>query len=150
MKPLIVLLTAFVCALLNIKIFSGEFDYALSGRIAMAAMLVFTSTAHFAFTKGMVMMMPDFIPYKIQLVYLTGIIEITAAIGLLIPDSKLVTGYILIVFFALLLPANINAARKQVDYQKATYTGSGVKYLWFRVPLQIFFILWVYFFAIKF
>ena len=43
-----------------------------SGRIAMSAMLAFTAVAHFVFTKGMTMMLPDFIPYKIETVYLTG------------------------------------------------------------------------------
>ena len=31
-------------------------------------------------------------------------------------------------------------------YQNGTYTGNGINYLWFRIPLQIFFILWVYYF----
>ena len=44
----------------------------------------------------------------------------------------------------LALPANIYAAIKRVDYQKATFNGSGANYLWFRIPLQILFIVWMY------
>ncbi len=149
MKPLIVLLSVFGISLLVTKILRGNFDFALSGKIAMSAMLVFTAVAHFAFTKGMAMMLPDFIPYKTETVYLTGIMEITFAIGLFIPNFRVITGWLLIAFFILILPANIYASIKQIDYQKGTFDGNGLSYLWFRIPLQILFIVWTYISAIK-
>ena len=149
MKPLIVLLTVFAISLLTIKFVRGNFEFALSGRIAMAAMLVFTAIAHFAFTKGMAMMLPDFIPYKTEVVYLTGIIEIAAAIGLFIPSFSVITAWLLIAFFILILPANIYAAINHIDYQNGTFDGNGLSYLWFRIPLQILFIVWTYLSAIK-
>ena len=149
MKPFIILLSAFIICMGITKLFTREFDYPLSGKIAMSVMLVFTSTAHFIYTKGMVMMMPGFIPYKKGLVYLTGLIEIAAAAGLLIFPLSHITAWLLILFFVLVLPANIRAAVGNINYQKGDSNGSGVKYLWFRIPLQLFFVLWVYFFAIK-
>ena len=149
MKPLIVLLSVFAVSLFATKIFRGNYDFALSGRIAMSVMLVFTAVAHFAFIKGMVMMLPDFIPYKTTTVYLTGIIEIAAAVGLFIPSLRIVTAWLLIAFFLLILPANIFAAIKHIDYQKGTSDGNGLTYLWFRIPLQILFIVWTYLSAIK-
>lgn len=149
MKPLIVLLSVFIISLLITKVFKNGFDIALSGRIAMSAMLVFTAIGHFAFNKGMTMMLPDFIPFKAEVVYLTGIIEIAAAIGLFIPSLRIVTAWFLIAFFVLILPANIHAAIKQIDYQKGTFEGNGLIYLWFRVPLQLLFIAWTYLSAIK-
>jgi uncharacterized membrane protein len=148
MKPLIVLIVVFVLSLFVIRMVNGVFDYSLSGRIAMSVMLLFTSLGHFKFTDGMSKMMPERVPFKKELVYITGFIEIAAAIGLLIPSSQKLTGWLLILFFLLILPANINAALKRVDYEKGTYEGPGINYLWFRVPLQIFFIMWVYYFAI--
>jgi uncharacterized membrane protein len=150
MKPLIVLLVSFVIALIVTRLIVGDFNVVLSGRIAMALMLAFTAIGHFTFTKGMVMMIPDFIPFKKALVYFTGVIEILAAAGLLISSYQVLTAWLLIVFFIVLLPANINAAIRHIDYQKGTFTGSGLTYLWFRVPLQILFILWTYFSAIRF
>jgi uncharacterized membrane protein len=150
MKPLIVLLVTFVIALVVTKIANGYCKTALSARIAMSVMLLFTASAHFAFTKGMAMMVPSFIPYKTEIIYATGIIEIIAAIGLLIPNFKETAGWLLILFFVLLLPANINAAIKHIDYQKGTLEGNGVNYLWFRIPLQILFILWTYLCSIRF
>lgn len=149
MKPLIVLIVVFGLSLLGTKFIRGNFEIALSGRIAMSAMLIFTAIAHFAFTKGMAMMLPDFIPYKSQVIYLTGIIEIAAAIGLFIPALRVITAWLLIVFFILILPANIYAALKQIDYQKGSFDGNGLYYLWFRVPLQILFIIWIYLSTIK-
>lgn len=148
MKPLLVLLLTFLIAVTITRLISGQYETALSGRIAISVMLIFTGSAHFFFTDGMTMMVPDLIPFKKGLVYLTGIIEILAAIGLLIPSISILTGWLLIIFFILLLPANINAAQRHIDYQKGTTDGSGLNYLWFRVPLQIFFILWVYLSAI--
>lgn len=149
MKPLIVLVSVFGISLLATKFFRGNFEFALSGRIAMSVMLVFTAVAHFTFTKGMAMMLPDFIPYKTETVYLTGIIEIVAAIGLFIPNFRVITAWLLIVFFILILPANIYSALKYIDYQKGTSDGNGLTYLWFRIPLQILFICWTYLSSIR-
>jgi uncharacterized membrane protein len=148
MKPLIVLIVTFLISLLFLYFFRGQYELALSGRIAMSVMLAFTSLGHFLYTKGMTMMIPDFIPFKKLMVYLTGIFEIATAIGLQISTIRQLTGWALIVFFVIMLPANINAAIKKVDYQKGTLGGSGINYLWFRIPLQVIFILWVYYFTL--
>ena len=149
MKPLWVLLTVFALALIATKLISGDFLFALSGRVAMSAMLVFTAIGHFAFPAGMAMMLPDFIPFRRKLVLLTGIIELGAAVGIQLESWRNLTGWLLIVFFLLVLPANIYAAVKKVDYQKANHDGPGVSYLYFRIPLQVLFILWTYFSVIR-
>jgi uncharacterized membrane protein len=148
MKPLFILLGTFVLSLIILKSGFGGFNYSLSGRISMSIMLMFASAGHFAFPKGMMLMVPDFFPFKKILVYFTGMVEIAAAAGLLIHPLQRITSFLLIGFFILILPANINAAIRNIDYQKATNDGNGVTYLWFRIPLQVFFIVWTYFFAI--
>jgi len=150
MAPLFVLLGSFLISLIATKMFTKTFDYPLAGRIAMAVMLVFTAIGHFAFTKGMTMMLPHFIPFKTIVIYLTGIFEIIAAIGLLIQSVRVLAGWILILLFFSLLPANVNAAIHHIDYQKGSFDGNGLIYLWFRIPLQILFIVWTYLSAIKF
>jgi len=150
MAPLIVLLITFVIVLVFTRIFLSEFKVSFSARVAMSVMLLFTAVAHFAFTEGMAMMIPSFIPFKTILVYFTGFLEILLAIGLLIPATRIIAGWCLMGLFILLLPANIYAAINNIDYQQGTYDGQGLTYLWFRVPLQIFFIAWVYFSTIKF
>lgn len=149
MSPLGVLLGAFLVSLLLIELLTKAVNYPLSGRIAMAVMLVFTAIGHFAFTKGMTMMVPNFVPFKTEVIYLTGVVEIMAAVGLLIPRLRVWTGWALILFFILLLPGNIKAAVDHIDYQKGTFDGAGPAYLWFRIPLQLLFIVWTYLSAIK-
>lgn len=149
MKPLIVLLLSFTISLFILKIIKKEYDFALSARIAMSIMLVFTAVGHFAFTKGMSMMIPKFIPFKESFVYLTGMFEILLAIGLLITKFKTISGYALIIFLLLMLPANIYASVNNVNLQKGTLDGNGITYLWFRIPLQILFIIWTYISTIR-
>lgn len=149
MKPLVVLLSCFVIAVFVIKIVNKKYDFALSARIAISIMLCFTAIGHFAFTKGMSMMIPQFIPYKETFVHLTGLFEILLAIGLLIPKLKVVSGWALIVFLVLMLPANIYASLNNVNYQKGTFDGHGITYLWFRIPLQFLFIVWTYLSSIR-
>lgn len=94
-------------------------------------------------------MLPGFITLKTETVYLTGFTEVAAAIRLFIPNLKIVTAWLLVIFFILILPANIYASIKHIDYQKGTFDGPGLNYLWFRIPLQILFIVWTYLSAIK-
>lgn len=149
MKPLVMLLSSFVIAVFVVKIVKKEYDFAFSARIAMSIMLCFTAIGHFAFTKGMSMMIPPFIPFKTSLVYLTGLFEIFLAASLLIPKLKVISGWTLIVFLLLMLPANVYASIHNVNYQKGTLDGNGLSYLWFRIPLQFLFIAWTYFSSIR-
>ncbi len=149
MKPLFVLIFTFLLALFFLKKKKSIYDYTQAGQIAMSVMLIFTGMAHFVFTEGMAMMLPSFLPCKIFLVYITGGLEIVFAVVLFVPQLKITTDWGLIVFLSAILPANIYAAMKQINYQEATLDGHGLSYLWFRIPLQVFFILWVYFFMIK-
>jgi uncharacterized membrane protein len=144
MEPELTLVITFILALFIIRIRRGTYQYALAGRIAMSCMLLVTSIAHFFFVDGMALMMPDFIPFKNVCVYITGILEFAAAIFLLIPKYSRATGWLLILFFLILTPFNIYAAMKHVDMEKVDFTGDGPAYLWYRIPLQLFFMLWVY------
>ena len=148
MKPLIVLIAGFAISLLVLKLVTGHFHLSLAGRIAMSAMLLFTAIGHFIFTKGMTLMLPGSMPFKTAIVYFTGVIEIAAAAGLLIPSLEVITAWLLIVFFIVLLPANFHAALNHIDIERASGGGPGPAYLYFRIPLQLLFIAWVYYFAL--
>lgn len=150
MKPFIVLILATAIALLIIIFSKGVYNIALSARIGMSVMLLFTAMGHFMFTEGMTMMIPEYIPFRKELVYFTAIVEIAGAIGLHLPQFRTLTGWLLIIFLILVLPANIRASINQIDFQKGTYDGNGIKYLWFRIPLQILFIGWIYLSSIRF
>lgn len=99
MKPLIVLLAIFCLALVGTRVVGPDWNPTFAGNLAMAVMLMFTALGHFKFADGMALMVPEFMPFKRELVLGTGIIEIIAAIGLLIPAYRSLTALLLIIFF---------------------------------------------------
>jgi uncharacterized membrane protein len=141
MKPLILLLIVFGVA----AIFCA---FSVAGNIAMCAMLCFTALGHFKFHRGMEKMLPARVPLKNLVVYASGVAEILLGVGLLFPAIRHVAAIVLIVFLVLVLPANINAARQHINYETGESDGKGLEYLWFRVPLQAFFIGWIVYFSI--
>lgn len=147
MKPLIVLIASFLAVLVFSRLF-GSWNTIFAGNVSMAVMLVFTAIGHFIFPKGMLMMLPMAVPFKRTVVFGTAWLEVAAAIGLLIPATRSLTALLLMLFFISVLPANINAALKKVDFEKADHSGNDISYLWIRIPLQVVFILWVWYFGI--
>jgi len=149
MKLLTILFVTFVLALAGTKIFQGEWNFLFSGNLGMAVFIIFTGFSHFKFQKGMVMMIPEFIPAKLFWVYFTGIIEIAAGIGLMIPTIRELTAVLLIIFYILIFIANINSSKKNINIFKADFTGPGMSYLYKeRIPMQIILIAWTWYFGI--
>ncbi|WBV61147.1 hypothetical protein PFY12_03275 [Chryseobacterium camelliae] len=149
MKLLIILFVTFILTLLGIKIFQGNWDFLFSGNLGMAVFIIFTGISHFKFQKGMAMMIPDFIPAKMFWVYFTGIIEIAAGVGLMIPSIRETTAVLLIIFYVLVFVANINASKKRINIFKADYTGPGMSYLYKeRILMQLILIVWTWYFGI--
>ncbi|GAO41205.1 DoxX family protein [Flavihumibacter petaseus] len=148
MKVILVLLAAFVLASVGIRVTAGYWQPRPAGNIALCIMLFFTAFGHWRFTDAMARMIPGPVPFKKELVYITGLLEILAGVALLIPVVREKAGWFLLVFFVLLLPANIYAAINKIDYQQVDREGNGLSYLWFRIPMQIALMVWVYYFAI--
>ena len=147
MAPLIILLVTFGLLIILDRFLLGErIGLSLTGRIAMAAMLVATGISHFTNTDQMVVMMPDFMPAKRELVYFTGVCELVAVVGLVWNKTARLASVLLIVFCVLVLPANIAGSLKSVNFGGMEY---GPVYLLLRVPMQLFFIWWVWWFGIK-
>lgn len=149
MKPLFVLMAAFALTALGFKLIQKRWNPKAAGRIAMSCMLLFTASGHFIFAEGMSMMLPDFFPLKKAVILMTGFLEIALAVGLLFTKTRRISSLLLIAFFICILPANIYAALNHLDLEKGTFTGPGPGYLWIRIPLQLLFISWVYYFGLK-
>jgi uncharacterized membrane protein len=50
---------------------------------------------------------PSYLPYALFLVYLTGIMEIAGGIGIIYPETRVVSGRLLAIFLIAVFPANI-------------------------------------------
>src|SRR5687768_10670885 len=147
MAPLIFLLATFgVLFLVNKFLLHGRLDLSFIGRASMAVMLIVTGVSHFTNTDEMVAIMPDFMPAKRVTVYVTVVCELLAVIGLLWDKTARLASILLIVFFVLVLPANITGSLKAVQFGGMEY---GPWYLLFRIPLQIFFIWWVWYSGLR-
>ena len=149
MKPFFVLIICFGISCLATYFVKGFIDVSASGKIALSIMLFFTAIGHFKFKKGMAMMLPSFVPAKELIILATGIIEFLLAIAIGISPLQTLAGWLLIAMFILFLPANIYAASRHLDYEKGTYDGNGLSYLWFRIPFQILLIGWTYYFVVN-
>jgi uncharacterized membrane protein len=115
---------------------------AARARVGLSLFFIFTSIGHFIRTEGMALMLPPSVPYRAELVYITGVLELLGAIGIWIPGLMRLTGVLLILMLLGLLPANVYAAINRIDFGGH---GAGPVYLLARVPFQLFVIWWTYF-----
>ena len=107
-----------------------------AARTGLAAMLLFTATAHFTpIRHDLVKMIPPVFPAPMMLVYLTGMLEIVGAVGILIRRFRPAAGVCLVLLFAAILPANIHASQSGVGL-----SGQPPTPLPLRVPIQMLFI----------
>jgi uncharacterized membrane protein len=107
-----------------------------AARYALVVMFVFTATAHFNKMKhDLARMIPAFFPQRLCLVYITGVLELLGALGLMLHQFWRVAGVCLIVLLIAIFVANVNAARKSI-----TLRGRPATPLWLRTPMQILFI----------
>jgi uncharacterized membrane protein len=110
-------------------------------RVGLSLFFIFTSMGHFMRTEEMAAMIPSFVPYRTELIYLTGVFELLGAIGVWIPRFRKLTGVLLILMLVGLLPANIYSAINRIDFGGH---GAGPAYLLVRIPFQLFAICWTY------
>ncbi|PWT90727.1 MAG: hypothetical protein C5B54_06625 [Acidobacteria bacterium] len=119
-------------------------SWEVSTRFGLGVMFLFTATAHFtSMKKDLERMIPSWVLYPRAMVYFTGVCEILGAMGLFIPSLQMIAGIGLIIFLIAVLPANINAARTG-----STLRGNPPTPLALRIPMQILFILLIWWSAI--
>ena len=111
-------------------------------RVGLSLFFVITASQHFINTQPMAAMIPPAIPYRTEIVYLTGVLELLGAIGVWIPRLVRLTGLLLILMLIAILPANLYSAINRIEFGGH---GAGVAYLLVRIPFQLFVMWWTYF-----
>jgi uncharacterized membrane protein len=107
-----------------------------SARIALALMFLFTATAHFNRMKeDLIRMVPPSFPNPRALVFVTGLLEIAGAFGLLVPGTRRLAAGCLALLLLALFPANASAARRGL-----TLRGKPATPLVPRVAIQLLFL----------
>jgi uncharacterized membrane protein len=114
---------------------------ALRARAGVSLLFAFTGFGHFLQTDAMAAMLPPAIPYRHELIYLSGVLELLGAVGVWLPPLTRLTGLCLIAMLVGVLPSNVYAA-----YAHVAFGGheTGPAYLLVRVPFQALVIWWVY------
>lgn len=121
-------------------------DSGRRGRASLALLFMFTSLGHFAQTAQMAEMLPAWVPSRVAIVYVTGVLEAAGAIGLLIPQFSRLAGTCLLLFLVAVFPANVYAA-----FARAPMGGheAGPMYLLARGPFQLLLMWWTWRFAVR-
>ncbi|MET0645399.1 MAG: DoxX family protein [Pyrinomonadaceae bacterium] len=115
---------------------------AARARVGLTLFFLFAGVGHFIKTEEMAAMLPPGVPFRVEAVYVTGVLELLGAVGVWVPGLTRLTGLCLILLLVCVLPANIYAALNRVDFGGH---GAGPAYLLVRVPFQLFVIWWTYF-----
>lgn len=110
-------------------------------RLGLSLFFAFTALGHFVRSEETAEMLPPAFPYRMGVVYLTGVLEPLGAVGVWVPGLTRLTGLCLVLMLLAFLPANIYSAVNRVDF--GGHEG-GPAYLLVRVPFQFFVIWWTY------
>jgi uncharacterized membrane protein len=115
-------------------------------RIGLVVMLFFTAVAHFApaLKHDLAAMIPPPFTGNMAIIYLTGVLEIAGAVGLLIPRYRRAAAIGLVLLLLGMFPANVYAALSGV-----TLRGQPATELWLRTPMQIVWIAMLWWSSIR-
>ena len=116
-----------------------------AGLIAVVIMFVFTGATHFTAMKhDYAAMLPGPLSGNLGIIYLSGVLEIAGALGLLVPRTRRLAGICLALYLVAVFPGNVYAAVNEVPFR-----GEPPTPLWLRTPIQLFFIGMVWWTAVR-
>ena len=117
-----------------------------AGVIGLSLVFLVAGFGHFVETQPMTQLLPSWLPYQTSIIYLIGIVEFIMVFGLLNRKTRKQFGWIAIFLFIIFLPFNVYGAYSQVEFGGHVW---GLNYLFLRIPLQLIFIFWAYWFCVK-
>ena len=107
---------------------------------------IFFSLGHFVNAEGMVEMLPIWVPSRLSIIYLTGVLELFIGMALFVPKHQINAAKAAVLVLIIFFPANIYAAINGVGLGGHQW---GAIYLLVRLPLQFILIAWAYYLCIK-
>jgi uncharacterized membrane protein len=113
-------------------------------RIILAICIIVVGVMHFVVSDSFVKIVPDYLPYHLGLVYISGFFEILGGIGILVPPVSQAAAWGLLILFIAVFPANINMAVNAIDLP---YIPDSSLLRWGRLPLQAVLIAWAWWYT---
>lgn len=114
-------------------------------RFLLAAVLLGAGVMHFVDPWFFVQIMPPYLPWHWEAVYVSGVIEIVLGIGLLIPATSRLAAWGAIALFIAVFPANLHMAMANVQFDPPPPMGQPTQTAaWMRLPMQLVLIAWAY------
>ncbi len=110
-------------------------------RLLLSLLLFTAGTLHFWRPALFVKIVPDYLPYPLALVYLSGAVEFVCAIGLLYPPTVRYAAWLSVLLFIGVFPANLYMATHHIRF--SGLPDSPWVY-WGRLPLQLVLIVWAW------
>ncbi|HWN72107.1 MAG TPA: DoxX family protein [Haliangium sp.] len=108
----------------------------------MAAFYVTAGVNHFVSPEFYLPMMPDYLPWHMALIYVSGVAELALGIAVLIPRLRVAAAWGIIALLVAVFPANLYAAMNQIPL-----IGAEPVWNWVRLPFQALFIAWAWWYT---
>lgn len=102
--------------------------------------MIGAGVGHLANPAPFVRMVPAALPAPLALVYVSGVFEIAGGVGILIPRTRRLAGWGLVLLYIAVFPANVNMAVHHI--QAAPGITIPAWAFWARLPLQALLIAW--------
>jgi uncharacterized membrane protein len=106
----------------------------------MSAVLFIAGITHLALPSLFLPAMPPYIPFHLELIYLTGTLEFLFALGLLNKEMRRASALLLMLYFIAILPAHIHVSLNGIEMFGIT----NKFLLWIRTVFQSVFIYWAW------
>ena len=87
-------------------------------------------------------MMPGYLPWHLELVYLSGVAEIALGIAVLVPRLRVLAAWGIIALLLAVFPANVHMAVEQIRIGDLDPVWN-----WARLPLQGLLIVWAWWYT---
>ena len=109
------------------------------GRVFVMLWFIVGGAGHFVLTKTFVSVVPPYVPFPLEMVYLTGVLEIAGALALLYKPLRHIAGLCLTALTMCVTPVHI-----QMLIEADKYQALGPVVLWARLLFQpvLIWIIW--------
>lgn len=103
---------------------------------------IFSGVRHFIDPDFYVKLMPPYLPLHLELVYLSGVVEILLGLLAAVPRWRAYAAWCVIAMLVAFMPVHIHMVANPELYPEVPEIG-----LWIRLPVQALFMLWAYWFT---